>query len=141
MMKKALLLLFLCGMAATSQAQTIYDSITISKIVRRDSLVSEKKIWDRTGEMPANDQQILSLTDSIQLNGTGPIGRCFFPRHRVNFYKAGKISRYLLVCFECNELQFSDDIFPEVFVKDVSTRITQMEWLRKIFAGMIGKDN
>jgi hypothetical protein len=129
--------------------KSIYDSITIAKIKGgwnmmepgKNELLGEKAVWSRWQPTDGAHLDIVSLTDSIKVNGTGPIGRCFFPRHRVNYYRNGKVELYLLVCFECNELQFSDDKFPDVFVKNVSTRISQMDRLRKLFAGMVSKDN
>ena len=125
---------------------SIYDSITIAKIKGDwtildpggNDLVSEKSIWkDGAGVNPVD---ILALTDSIRKNGTGPIGRCFFPRHRINYYKDGIIVLYLLVCFECNELQFSNDNFPEMFVKDKGKRMQQMDSLRIVFKDLMNKN-
>jgi len=127
----------------------VYDSITISKIKGgwnmlepgKNVLVGERSVWKSSQPTAGAQPDIATLTDSIKINGTGPIGRCFFPRHRVNYYKDGMVELYLLVCFECNELQFSNDNFPEMFVKDRPTRMRQMEDLRAIFKDMLSEKN
>lgn len=127
------------------KANIIYDSITIGKIKGNwsvldpggNDLYDVKRIWEASAGIEGDHLKILQLTDSIKANGTGPIGRCFFPRHRVNYHKDGVIAMFLLVCFECNELQFSNDKLPEMFVKDRSARITQMDGLRVIFKDLM----
>lgn len=127
----------------------LYDSITISRIKGgwnmlepdKNELVGERSIWTPSKGNGEDPRDIMTLTDSIKSNGTGPIGRCFFPRHRVNYYKDGKLALYLLVCFECNELQFSDDNFPEMFVKDKPKRMQQMDGLRVIFKDLLSEKN
>jgi len=51
---------------------------------------------------------IFSLVTRTRENGTKTIARCFIPRHSINFYRSGKIALYVLVCFECNGMEFSD---------------------------------
>ncbi len=135
-------------------AQITYDSITISRFLIRydlymarwkDTLKAgtysnylgvQKKIWTRPRKASKVVPPILSLTTSVKANGTEDLAECFIPRHSINYYRAGKIVRYLLVCFECEGLHFSNDPVKQ-FVKKIGVRKKQMEEIRDLFAGMI----
>ena len=120
-----------------------YDSITISHFLITNELLGrnwkdtlkaghfsnylsdEKVVWKKwlvpaPRAMGVTDP-ILSLTERIKNNGTEDVSKCFIPRHSINYYKKGEISRYLLICFECDGLRFSDDPV-KTFVKDVRKR-------------------
>lgn len=123
-MKIAVTFLLAFSLAVNSQAQVAYDSVTISRFVERIApegkewnsikyaghtafMVNEHAVWINSGE-PDSLSYIFSLTKRIRDNGAKSLGRCFIPRHSINFYKDGKISRYVLVCFQCNGFEFSD---------------------------------
>jgi hypothetical protein len=153
------LILCICIMMVTipGKAQSAYDSITISRFLINESLYSakwadtlkagrfanylagEKAIWKKQVKQPERAMgvmaPILSLTERIKTNGTEDVSKCFIPRHSVNYYKGGKIVRYLLVCFECDGLRFSDDPAKK-FISNVSVREAQMAELKKIFKEM-----
>lgn len=148
------LLFFLLSWYTQSAGQAGYDSITISRFLIGESLYTanwkdslkagsfinhlsvQKTVWIK----PAKPQKMLPhfflLFNRIKTNGTEDISACFIPRHSINFYKAGKIVRFLLVCFECEGVQFSDEPVKR-FVKSIATREKQMAELKKIFIDLL----
>jgi hypothetical protein len=147
-MKKILSGLLLFIITNNSQAQESYDSITISRCSIENEwhgkswndtlkagrfsayLSKEKTIWRK----PAHHPNTLppSLTYRIKTNGTEDISKCFIPRHSINYYKGGKIVRYLLVCFECDGFHFSDDP-GKTFIKSIKTREKQLAEVKILF--------
>jgi hypothetical protein len=132
------------------QAQAVYDSISISRCTIgieltdklkpgefRKYINHERTIWVRPTD--SNEQvmpAVLSLTDEIRNNGTQDVARCFIPRHSINFYEKGIITRFLLICFQCDGVHFNDD--PKVmFVKSLDTRDEQMLKLKKLFKDLL----
>lgn len=104
-------------------------------------ITSERTAWAGSSRTMADTTAaIISLTGRIEANGTGWISRCFIPRHSINYYKEGKIVRYLLVCFECSGVEFSDDK-KKTFVKDVQTRLDQMNELRSLFSDFMNEED
>ncbi|HEV7782770.1 MAG TPA: hypothetical protein VGO58_15955 [Chitinophagaceae bacterium] len=114
----------LCTLGLHAQLNHDYDSVTISRFVERNAshgdgwtrithagyaadLVNERTIWVKRGKTDSLPY-VFSLANRIWENGSKSIGRCFVPRHSINFYRSGMISRYLLVCFQCNGMEFSD---------------------------------
>ncbi|MBL7739862.1 MAG: hypothetical protein JNK14_11615 [Chitinophagaceae bacterium] len=79
---------------------------------------------------------MISLVSRIKSNGTEDVAKCFIPRHSINFYKGGKIVRYLLVCFECDGVRFSDEP-SKTFIKSVNARDRQMTELKKLFKDIL----
>ena len=149
-MKKILLSFFTLLCSLCLNAQLDYDSVTISRFIERKpsygpgwdrithagypaDLVSEHTVWVNPGKADSLPY-IFSLANRIRENGTKSVARCFIPRHSINFYRSGKIALYLLVCFECNGMEFSD--MPRennglLVSKDV--RMGQIEELRILF--------
>lgn len=92
--------------------------------------ISEEVELTRSG---ANDLKMLNkLVGSIRSNGSDDISKCFYPRHSINYYKDGQLVKYVLVCFECEGVRFSEQrrLTP---VKNVVKRENQMEELQTIF--------
>ena len=136
------------------QGQTLYDSVTVSgcRIEEqwygakwKDTLrmggfpnyiFNERTAWKKGSGRAKASPDILALANSIKANGTADIAKCFIPRHSVNFYKQGKIVRYLLVCFECEGVRFSDDP-PVLFIKKEGARLKQLKELEKLFSYML----
>lgn len=135
-------------------AQSAYDSVTISgsRIEQKwygakwsdtlrlgkyaNYIFRERTVWKKTGNRLKTSPDIITLSAAIKTNGTDDVAKCFIPRHSVNFYKEGKIIRYLLVCFECEGVRFSDD--PAVlFIKKETTRLKQLKELRKLFTPLL----
>jgi len=155
-MKKILLVIILFIIANNAQAQTDYDSITISRCTIEQNwyganwtdslkagkfknyLKQEKIIWVKPAKASKVLPAVISLSNRIRSNGTEDVAKCFIPRHSINFYKNGKISRYLLVCFECDGVHFSDDP-ANSFVKSVDAREKQMMELKELFKDPIYK--
>ena len=148
-MKKILPGFLLFVNAFNAQAQG-YDSITISRCTIEnkwygakwaDSLklgkfsnyiTGERTVWKKAAIAGKKAPEVINLVNSIQSNGTEDVSKCFIPRHSINFYKNGKISRYLLVCFECDGVHFSDDPAKQ-FVKSLVLRDKQMLKLKTLF--------
>jgi hypothetical protein len=144
-MKKATSLLLLIFLSLISQAQMSYDSITIGRFVDRfvpnwpvteanytGYIRQEKTVWIKSGTADTVLPRILQLTKEIQANGSGALNRCFTPRHSVNYYKDGQIVLYLLVCFQCDGLLFTDKESRN-FLVSREARLKQMEELKTIF--------
>ncbi len=131
-------------------AQLDYDSVTISRFVERKpsdgpgwnkithagyaaDLVNERTIWVNPGKVDSIPY-IFSLATRIRENGTKSIARCFIPRHTINYYRSGKIALYLLVCFECNGMEFSDTPRENNgLLKSREVRMQQIDELKILF--------
>ncbi len=153
-MKRILPVFILLITAIDLKAQSTYDSITISRCTIEnnwygakwpDSLKAgkfknyikqEKTVWIKPATAPKVLPSVISLTNRIRSNGTEDVSKCFIPRHSINFYKNGKINRYLLVCFECDGVHFSDDP-AKTFVKNLDVRDKQMAELKKLFKDIL----
>lgn len=155
-MKTILLFFFtlFCSYSLHAQLNHDYDSVTISRFVERRPadaekwnkatppgymawLVNERTVWVNHGKTDSL-ASVFSLADRIWENGTKSIGRCFVPRHSINFYRSGQVSRYLLVCFECNGMEFSD--LPKEnagILVNMDTRLKQTEELKALFKDML----
>ncbi len=153
-MKK--LLILLCLMASTTilHAQIAYDSLTVSRFFIteemyganwRDTLKTghfpdhisdERTVWVKPLKVSKVLPAIISITGRIKTNGTADVAKCFIPRHSINYYKGGKIVKYLLICFECDGLRFSDDPVNS-FVKSVGIREKQMQELKVFFMDIL----
>ena len=149
-MKKLLFLFLLTPATTILKAQIPYDSITISRFLIQEKmygarwpdtlkagrfpvyLSDERRVWIKPEKTFKVLPQVISLANRIKTNGTEDVSKCFIPRHSINYYKGGKITRYLLVCFECDGVRFSDDP-PNSFVKSVGTREKQMAELKTLF--------
>ena len=136
------------------QAQVAYDSITISRCgIENDwygknwadtlaaqqfrwYIKEEKSVWIKPASGKKNLPAVISLINRIKSNGTEDVSKCFIPRHSINFYKQGKIARYLLVCFECDGVRFSDDP-KKNFIKNINTRDKQMLELKQLFKDLL----
>jgi hypothetical protein len=148
-MKKIIFFFFVLLCSYILNAQYNYDSVTISRFVERKAsgegwnritnrnyaadLVDEHRIWfnqEQTESIP----HVFSLTERIRDNGAKSLFRCFVPRHSINFYKEGKIARYVLICFQCNGMEFSD-MPPEHagLLLSREVRMQQIEELKILF--------
>jgi hypothetical protein len=153
-MKKLFLLLLLTKISGVLHAQVEYDSITISRFLITDEtlganwkdtlkaghypgyLSDERTVWIKPVKVFKVLPAIIALAGRIKTNGTEDVAKCFIPRHSINYYKSGKITRYLLVCFECDGVRFSDDP-KNSFVKSVETREKQMLELKEVFKDLL----
>lgn len=149
-MKQILFCIVLLAVTLHSRAQSVYDSVTISRCIIendwygknwpdtlkagefRKYIKTEKTVWVRPASANKVLPAIISLSNRIKSNGTEDVSKCFIPRHSINFYRKGQITRYLLVCFECDGVRFSDEP-ARSFIKNVSTRDKQMAELKKLF--------
>jgi hypothetical protein len=153
-MKKILPGLLVFIITINSQAQAGYDSITISRCTIENDwhgakwadslkggrfknyLKQEKTVWVKPAKTSNVLPAVISLSNRIRSNGTEDVSKCFIPRHSINFYKNGRIGRYLLVCFECDGVRFSDEP-AKSFIKKIDTRDKQMVELKKLFKDIL----
>lgn len=75
---------------------------------------------------------VKKLLNKISTNGTDDISQCFYPRHSINFYKGEKLVKYILICFECYGVRFSDERWV-TNVKNEEKRIKLMDELKTYF--------
>jgi hypothetical protein len=151
-------LIFFCFTILTasiySYSQSNYDSITISRFLIQEEmygaqwadtlkagryptyLSGERTIWVKPMKPAKLFPVVISLSNRVKTNGTADVAKCFIPRHSINYYKAGKIARYLLICFECDGVRFSDDP-KNSFVRSVGTREKQMAELKILFKELL----
>ncbi len=131
-----------------TNGQATYDSITISKsgIAEKwpdgkwadtlktgrykDYIFEESTAWKK--KTNADTAYLFKLLREIKLNGTEDVSKCFIPRHSMNFYKGGKIVRYMLICFECDGIRFSEESSGSP-VKKAAKREAQMKELRLLY--------
>jgi len=150
-MKKAANLLLVVFLSTICRAQDNYDSISISKFVVNfvpnwpvtagdytEYIREEKTIWIKPKIADTVLPAILRLTREIRSNGEGAVNRCFSPRHSVNYYKDGRIVLYLLVCFQCNGLLFTEKERRD-FLVSPEVRLKQMDELKEIFKDIRAK--
>lgn len=106
-----------------SEDYRLIDTLTVSQL--SSYIKDERKI--------SVDSSILltKLVEQIKTNGTQDIAKCFIPRHSINFYKDDKLVKFILVCFECSGVRFSDGA--DTPVKKANKRELQMKKLRKYF--------
>lgn len=156
-MKKLFFLFLVTRASMISQAQVPFDSITISRCsltneyfelaekwpdkIRtgefKNFISEEKTVWTKPSEHKEQIRPtILLLVDDISVNGTQDVSRCFIPRHSINFYSGGKITRCLLVCFQCDGLHFNDDP-QQLFIKSAETRGKEMLKLKELFKDLL----
>lgn len=160
MLKYCIIIINFLLLSIKTNAMTIsYDSITISKFTANENtsymgkwedtlrlgkfnkyLKNEITVWRNTKQSVKSTPKIILLSNQIKANGTEDISKCFIPRHVVNYYKNGKIILFMLVCFECEGIRFSD-MTTNNNVKDVKKRMQQIQSLKKIFDmyNLIGK--
>ena len=91
----------------------------------------EVEVYNRQSDNK-NFSAIKKTLNKLSANGTDDISQCFYPRHSINFYKNGKIVKYVLICFECYGLRFSDERWLTK-VKDEDKRIKLMDELKAHF--------
>lgn len=150
MLTRIVFVFFSVCIATLAHSQNVYDSITISRSLIEENwygakwkdtlsagryaryIKNEKTVWLNKPGRDKAEPEILALVRRIKTNGTDDIAKCFIPRHSINFYQQGKIARYLLVCFECDGVRFSDDP-PSTFIKSEKMREKQMGELKKVF--------
>ena len=142
-----ILLFFFVSSGSFAQS---YDRITLSKFDKPNDLAlldtvkqllktggygkfisSEQEVYNKSAK--TNDfNSVKSLLKKLSSNGTDDISKCFYPRHSVNFYQGNAIVKYVLICFECEGLRFSDErwITNE---KDENKQIKVMNELKEEF--------
>lgn len=114
-MKNFIFLFLITRSSALLQAQIAYDSITISRFLIQEEMYGarwadtlkagrypaylsrERTIWVKPVKPAKLLPAVISLSNQVKANGTEDVAKCFIPRHSINYYKAGKIIRYLLV--------------------------------------------
>lgn len=136
------------------KAQINYDSLTISRFLIQDDMydadwvdtlkggryphyiADERTVWIKPAVVAKVLPPVISLLNQIRTNGTADVAKCFIPRHSINYYKEGKIVKFLLICFECDGLHFSDDP-PKNFMNDIKKREKQLQQLKEIFKDLL----
>lgn len=152
-MKKLIFLFVFILASFISKAQIAYDSLTISRFLITDEnlganwpdtlaaghypnyIADERTVWVKPPQVYKVLPQVISIVNRVKTNGTADVAKCFIPRHSINYYKGGKIVKYLLICFECDGARFSDD--NNTFVKSVDIREKQMAELKEIFKDLL----
>lgn len=72
-----------------------------------------------------------TLISDIKSNGTEDVAKCFIPRHSINYYEDDTLKKFVLICFECDGIRFSD--YRSTAVKSDEKRAEQMQSLKKFF--------
>jgi hypothetical protein len=153
-MKKTIILFIFLSISDMLHAQINYDSLTVSKFLIKEEMyganwpdtlkaghypnyiADEKTVWVKPVQVYKVLPPVISIVNRVKTNGTADVAKCFIPRHSINYYKGGKIVKYLLICFECDGVRFSDDP-GNSFVKSVDVREKQMAELKEIFKDLL----
>ncbi len=153
-MRKLLFLVFILTISFAVKAQSAWDSISISRFYIKEEMYGaswrdtlklgrfpahvyeERTTWTKPAKPSKILPPVIALSNRIKANGTEDVAKCFIPRHSINYYKGGKIARYLLICFECDGMRFSDDP-KNSFIKSVPVREKQMAELKTLFTDML----
>jgi hypothetical protein len=91
----------------------------------------EKEVYNKTSNTN-KFSDVKKLLTKISNNGSDDISQCFYPLHSINFYKNGRIVKYVLICFDCYGLRFSDERWITK-VGNEKKRMDLMEQLKKYF--------
>ncbi|NOT49647.1 MAG: hypothetical protein HOP10_00045 [Chitinophagaceae bacterium] len=153
-MKKIIFLSTFIMAGLTLKAQIAYDSLAISRFLIKEEMyganwkdtlkaghysnyiADERTVWVKPVQVYKVLPPIISIVNRVKTNGTADVAKCFIPRHSINYYKGGKIVKYLLICFECDGLRFSDDS-NNTFVKSADVREKQMAELKEVFKNLL----
>jgi hypothetical protein len=81
--------------------------------------------------MPDSLDALETLLSDIKSNGTEDVTKCFIPRHSINYYENDTLKKFVLICFECDGIRFSD--YGSSAVKSEERRAEQMQKLKKYF--------
>ena len=68
----------------------------------------EKEVYNKTSKA-TKFSDVKRILNKLSNNGSDDISQCFYPQHSINFYKGGKLIKYVLICFDCYGLRFSDE--------------------------------
>jgi hypothetical protein len=141
-------LLFFISIASFAQGDA--ERITFSRFDKPKDLalldtVKQMLFWGNYGKFISNEREVFvkgsktkdfsaikKLLNKLSSNGSDDISECFYPRHSINFYKGGKIVDYVLICFECEGIRFSDERWI-TNVKSDEKRIALMKQLKEYF--------
>lgn len=81
--------------------------------------------------MPDSLEALETLLSDIKSNGTEDVTKCFIPRHSINYYENDTLKKFVLICFECDGIKFSD--YGSSAVKSEERRAEQMQKLKNYF--------
>jgi hypothetical protein len=109
---------------------TVKSLVALGKY--QQCISEEKEVYNKA-DKNNSFSAVKKLLNKLSRNGTEDISQCFYPRHSINFYNNGKLVKYVLICFECNGIRFSDERWM-TNVKDEQKRIKLMDELRSQFA-------
>lgn len=91
----------------------------------------EKEVY-KSGAKTSKFFDVKKIISRLSNNGSDDISQCFYPQHSINFYKSGKIIKYVLICFDCYGLRFSDERWTTK-VRNEKKRIDLMSELKAHF--------
>ena len=135
----------------SSSAQDGADRITFSKFDKPKDIalldtVKKMLAEEMYGQFISEEKEVYnkaSKTDSFRVvenllqklskNGSDDVSQCFYPQHSINFYKKGRIVKFVLVCFDCYGVRFSDERWVTK-VKDEKKRLSLMDELKAYFS-------
>lgn len=126
--------------AATRTAATNNNEVTVSTFTASedyqliDTIVAASLPPYITQErrVPADSVAALeTLLSDIKNNGTEDVTKCFIPHHSINYYDKDTLKKFVLVCFECDGIRFSD--YGSTTVKSEEKRAEQMSKLKSFF--------
>jgi hypothetical protein len=142
-MQKILLVLLLAILACNSSTQTA--AVTNSKVTLSSFTASEDYQLIDTLKAPMLSSYLTQerrisvdslepleiLLSAIKSNGTEDVTKCFIPRHSINYYENDTLKKFVLICFECDGIRFSD--YGSTAVKSDEKRGEQMQKLKTYF--------
>ena len=96
------------------------------------SFISEEKEVYNKASATRNFSAVKNILQNLSNNGSDDISECFYPQHSINFYKGDKIVKYVLICFDCYGVRFSDERWITK-VRNEKKRIDLMQELRTHF--------
>lgn len=137
----------------TTSAQDGADRITISKFDKPKDIAlldtiknllltgaytqfisEEKEIYNKASKTN-NFSDVKKLLNKLSSNGSEDVSQCFYPRHSINYYKDGRLIKYVLICFECYGVRFSDERWV-TRVGNEQKRIKLMDELKAHFSSL-----
>jgi len=148
-MRYLLMMLFLFSSSSVF-GQRGTDSITFSNFNKPHDValldtVKQTLVWNNYKNFISDEKTVFSKRDKakdfssiskllkkLSSNGTDDISKCFYPHHSINYYKEGKIVKYVLICFECEGVRFSDERWITK-VKNEQKRMAMMKELKAYF--------
>lgn len=114
--------LFSYFVPATAESDSLGQNITV------DGYTGRLENTHFVSENPKTRAQLIALIKKLKTNGSEDVSKCFIPRHCITMTSGDSAAYYVLVCFECDGIRFSNER-KTIRIKSVDNR---EKWLKEL---------